>query len=63
MNGGSAIFGPDGAVITGPVYDEEAIITADLDPQRILEEQLALDVTGHYARDDVFNFSVNHNRP
>ena len=63
LNGGSAIFGPDGAVITDPVYDEEAIITADLDPQRILEEQLALDVTGHYARDDVFNFSVNHKRP
>lgn len=63
LNGGSAIFGPDGVAIVEPVYDEEAIITAELDPRRILEEQMALDVTGHYARDDVFRFHVNRARP
>ena len=59
LNGGGAIIGPDGEYLAGPVYDAEAIITAELQPQRILEEQMALDVTGHYARDDVFSFQVN----
>ena len=26
------------------------------------EEQMTLDVTGHYARDDVFSFEVNRRR-
>ena len=36
------------------MYDKETILTAELDLARILEEQMALDVTGHYARPDVF---------
>jgi hypothetical protein len=43
-------FGPDGALLAGPVHDEETILTADLDLARIPEESLALDVTGHSAR-------------
>jgi predicted amidohydrolase len=54
LHGGSVIIGPDGAILAGPVYDEETILTAELDLARILEEQMALDVTGHYARPDVF---------
>ena len=30
--------------------------------QRILEEQMTLDVSGHYARDDIFSFEVNRRR-
>lgn len=59
QNGGSAIFGPDGAYIAGPVYDEETIVFADIDPQRTIEERMTLDVAGHYNRPDVFRFSVN----
>jgi nitrilase len=58
LNGGSAIIGPDGSLIAGPVYDEELILTADLEMSRIAEESLALDVTGHYSRPDIFRFSV-----
>ena len=54
LRGGSAIIGPDGAVLAGPVYDVETILVAELDLARIPEEQLTLDVTGHYARPDVF---------
>lgn len=62
LHGGSAIIGPDGEYLVPPVTGEETIIYADLDPRRILEEQMTLDVTGHYARDDVFSFQVNRRR-
>lgn len=54
LNGGSAIIAPDGSLLAGPVFNEEAILTADLDLSRIAEENLALDVTGHYSRPDIF---------
>jgi len=54
LNGGSAIIAPDGKVIAGPVFEAETILTADLDFSRIAEESLALDVTGHYFRPDIF---------
>ena len=54
LRGGSAIIAPDGAFVAGPVYDEETILTANLDFSRITEESLALDVTGHYSRPDIF---------
>ena len=51
--GGSAIIGPDGAVLAGPLWKEEGILYADLDLNRIVEEHQLLDVVGHYARPDV----------
>jgi predicted amidohydrolase len=62
LKGGSAIIGPDGAVIAGPAPPEETILTADLDLSRINEEHLTLDVTGHYSRPDVFEFRVKSGR-
>ncbi|HEX5734371.1 MAG TPA: carbon-nitrogen hydrolase family protein [Blastocatellia bacterium] len=55
LNGGSAIIAPDGALVAGPVFDEETILTANLDFSRIAEESLTLDVTGHYSRPDIFD--------
>ena len=55
--GGSCIIAPDGALPAGPVFDREEILIADLDLGRIAEESMALDVTGHYNRPDVFQFS------
>ena len=62
LNGGSAIIAPDGNYLVEPVYDQETILYADLDLTRIAEEQMALDVTGGYARDDIFTFEVNRAR-
>lgn len=56
LRGGSAIIAPDGALVAGPVYDREEILVADLDLSRIREESMALDVTGHYSRPDIFDF-------
>jgi predicted amidohydrolase len=58
LRGGSAIIAPDGSVLAGPVYDEEAILSAELDFARIREESLALDVTGHYSRPDIFEVKL-----
>jgi nitrilase len=52
--GGSAILAPDGSYLAGPAWDEEAILYAELDPQRLYEERQRFDPAGHYHRPDVF---------
>ncbi len=56
LRGGSAIIGPDGRYVTEPVYDEPAVIIAELALWRIREETMTLDVTGHYHRAELFDF-------
>ena len=56
--GGSAILGPDGTYLAGPLWDEEAILYAELDPQRLYEERQRFDPAGHYHRPDVFRLKV-----
>jgi len=55
--GGSAIIGPDANYIVEPIYDREQLIVADLDLSMIDRECMNLDVSGHYARPDIFSFS------
>jgi nitrilase len=57
--GGSAIIGPDAKYLTGPVYDCETILYADIDLGWIIQEKQTLDVVGHYARPEVFRFFIN----
>ena len=57
--GGSAILGPDGAYLAGPLYDEEGILYAELDPARLHEERQRFDPAGHYHRPDVLKLEVN----
>jgi nitrilase len=52
--GGSCIIDPYGTVLAGPVFDEDALLVADLDLGATIRARLDLDVTGHYARPDVF---------
>jgi nitrilase len=56
--GGSAILGPDGAYLAGPLYGEEGILYADLDPARLDEERQRFDPAGHYHRPDVLRLEV-----
>jgi nitrilase len=56
--GGSAIVGPDGAYLAGPLWDEEGIIYAELDPERLYEERQRFDAAGHYSRPDVLRLQV-----
>ena len=54
MRGGTAIIAPNGDVVSGPVFNDETILIEELDLSMISEESLALDVTGHYSRADIF---------
>ena len=58
LRGGSAIIGPDGKYVVEPVYDQETIVTAELDLNAVDREKMTLDVSGHYSRPDVFNFQI-----
>jgi nitrilase len=54
--GGAAIFEPiNGDALAGPLYDEEGIITADIDLGRTMKAKRWFDVVGHYSREDVLN--------
>jgi nitrilase len=57
--GGSAIVSPLGEVLAGPLYDQEGILHSELDLTEITRAKFDFDVTGHYARPDVFQLSVN----
>jgi nitrilase len=57
--GGSCIVNPLGEIVAGPVYDQEAILTADIDLGDTIRGKFDLDVVGHYARPDVFRLVVN----
>jgi nitrilase len=59
MRGGSAIIGPLGQVLAGPVFNEDAILLAELDLDDIARGKYDFDVVGHYARPDVFRLHVN----
>ena len=57
--GGSCIIDPRGHYVTEPVWDEEAIIYAELDMSLPISCKMEHDVAGHYARPDVLELNVN----
>ncbi len=57
--GGSAIYGPMGDCLAGPLWEESGILMADLDMGEIVRGKFDFDVTGHYARPDVFRLTVD----
>ncbi|MDW7691681.1 carbon-nitrogen hydrolase family protein [Flammeovirgaceae bacterium SG7u.111] len=63
LNGGSCVIGPDGNFLLDPQFDTEDIIYYTIDDLgKTIGERMALDVTGHYNRKDVFDFKVNKER-
>jgi nitrilase len=57
--GDSCIVSPSGKIIAGPVSEKEEILYTEVDIRRIRSVKRMLDVAGHYARPDIFKFSVN----
>ncbi len=57
--GASCIVSPFGKFLAGPNFEGEVILTADLDLDDIVRGKFDFDVTGHYARPDVFRLLVN----
>jgi len=59
--GNSCIINPEGKIIAGPLDSKEGILYATINLQEIIAAKRKFDVVGHYARPDVFNFSINKN--
>jgi nitrilase len=60
--GDSAIVGPDGEFLAGPLHEKEGILYAEVDPAALRGPKWMMDVAGHYARPDVFELTV-HTQP
>ena len=57
--GDSVIVNPKGEFIAGPLSKEEGILYAEVDLKQITASKRILDVAGHYARPDIFRFTIN----
>ncbi len=57
--GGACIIDPLGTVLAGPLWDQEGLITAELDLRMTLRGGYDFDAVGHYARPDVFRLHVD----
>ncbi|MEJ2051111.1 MAG: carbon-nitrogen hydrolase family protein [Calditrichota bacterium] len=56
--GGSVIISPFGEILSGPLFDQEGILYADIDLTEVSRSKMDFDVVGHYARPDVFEVRV-----
>ncbi len=59
-SGGSCIISPLGKRLAGPLYDQEGILTAEIDHREIIKAKMDFDPIGHYARPDVFELRVKN---
>ena len=57
--GGSAILAPVGSYLAGPLWDEEGILYADLEPTLLHAARQRFDPAGHYHRPDVLRLGVS----
>jgi predicted amidohydrolase len=56
--GGSVIVSPAGEYVAGPIYGEETILYADIDPAARRAMKAVWDPIGREGRPDVFDFSI-----
>jgi nitrilase len=57
--GDSVIVAPGGKIVAGPLREQFGILCAEIDLERVGLAQRSLDVSGHYARPDIFRLQVN----
>jgi nitrilase len=57
--GDSAVVDPQGRLVAGPMRCETGILCAEIDTTRVAPARRALDVSGHYARPDIFQLRVH----
>jgi len=55
----TAIHGPNGICLAGPVIDKEDIVYADIDLEKSLIPKIRHDVVGHYNRFDIMWLGLN----
>jgi nitrilase len=59
IRGGSVILGPLGDALAEPLFGKAGLVTAEIDPAELAGARYDFDVTGHYARADIFTLSVD----
>ena len=57
--GGSCVIDPYGHAVTETLWDQEGILYAQLDMERVVKSRMEHDVCGHYARPDVLRLEVS----
>jgi predicted amidohydrolase len=56
----TAIYGPDGKRLAGPLDpNEEGMVIAEIDIEQIIVQKLQHDIVGHYQRFDVLSLNLN----
>jgi nitrilase len=60
--GGAVVIDPTGHVLAGPLNRSKEILFAELDVEAARASRKSLDVTGHYARPDIFQLQVDRSR-
>ena len=60
--GASVIVDPFGAVLAGPLLEEEGLLIADLDLDEVTRGRYDFDAAGHYSRPDLFRLTVDTRR-
>lgn len=60
--GDSVVIDPQGKLVAGPMRREAGILYAEIEVARVAPARRTLDVSGHYARPDIFQLHV-HNPP
>jgi nitrilase len=57
--GNTAIVGPDGNILAGPLIGEEGTLFADIDVSEARASRQQFDPVGHYGRSDVLRLTVD----
>lgn len=57
--GDAVVMEPFGGPVAGPMHKEKGLLIADIDVSAARASRRKFDVTGHYARPDVFKLTVN----
>jgi len=57
--GDSCVIAPGGEIVCEPMHQQKGILYAEIDIERVGIKRRDLDITGHYARPDIFTLEVN----
>jgi nitrilase len=57
--GDSVVIAPGGEITAGPLHERQDILYADIDATKAANARRTFDVSGHYARPDVFTLQID----
>ncbi len=57
--GDAVVYKPFGGIAAGPMRREKGLLETDIDPAAARASRRKFDVSGHYARSDIFTLNVN----